>query len=139
GGSGAGAPPATASAGRSGGPGGLGSARGAGLDENGPAASGRGAAEVPPPAPPPPATADGWAATAAPGAGSITAGGFRPRRPEEVGLPGSVPFGVHDTTVRSGAVLDEAEIRRLVALIERRVLAELERRGRLGPGMGGTW
>jgi len=41
--------------------------------------------------------------------------------------------------VRSGVVLDEAEIRRIVALIERRVLAELERHGRRGPGLGGTW
>jgi hypothetical protein len=36
-------------------------------------------------------------------------------------------------------VLEEAEIRRIVALIERRVLAELDRRGGRGNGLGGSW
>jgi S-DNA-T family DNA segregation ATPase FtsK/SpoIIIE len=63
----------------------------------------------------------------------------RPRTAAELGFPGSVPLSVRDTTVSSPAVLEEAEIRRIVALIERRVLAELDRRGGRGNGLGGSW
>jgi hypothetical protein len=112
------------------------SSGGAGLGSLAPAASGPGAAEAPAPTP---HAAGGWAPAAPATGGAIGDASFRPRRPDELGTPGSLPLGVLDSTVRSGTVLDEAEIRRIVALIERRVLAELERHGRRGPGLGGTW
>ena len=109
---------------------------GAGLGSLAPDASGPGAAEAPGAFP---HAAGGWAPAAPAGGSAFGDSSFRPRSPAELGVPGSVPYGVLDSTVRSGVVLDEAEIRRIVALIERRVLAELERHGRRGPGLGGTW
>jgi uncharacterized membrane protein YgcG len=107
-----------------------------GLGSIPPDATGPGVSEAPGTLP---QAAGAWAPAAPQMGSAVGDGAFRPRRPDELGLPGSVPLGVHDSTVRSGTVLDEAEIRRLVALIERRVLAELERHGRHGPGIGGTW
>lgn len=85
----------------------------------------------------PAASVDGSAAEHVGAWGGAPAG--RPRTAAELGFPGSVPLSVRDTTVSSPAVLEEAEIRRIVALIERRVLAELDRRGGRGNGLGGSW
>jgi hypothetical protein len=132
----AGPPPQTAAGGSTGGGPAATSSGGAGLGSIPPEAAGPGVTGGPSPTP---HAAGGWAPAVPQAGGTLGDGAFRPRRPDELGFPGSVPLGVHDSTVRSGTVLDEAEIRRLVALIERRVLAELERHGRHGPGIGGTW
>lgn len=73
---------------------------------------------------------DGWGAAA---------GGGRRRTAAELGFPGSVPLPVRDTTISTPSIAEESEIRRLVALIEKRVIAELERRGGRGNGLGGNW